>query len=100
MTPARANAKETSESLTRIRIFAFTHPKIHRGGSLICFLLVTMLDHKKNSTSGKIFIEQLADCILLQRYATLSVKMAARVSDEIDVRVRAAIPAFSVKLEW
>ena len=26
--------------------------------------------------------------------------MAARVSDEIDVLVRAAIPAFSVKLEW
>ena len=99
MTPARANAKETSESPIRIRIFSFTHPKIHRGGSLICFLLVTILDHKKQYFWKK-FIEQLADCILLQRYATLSVKMAARVSDEIDVRVRAAIPAFSVKLEW
>ena len=42
----------------------------------------------------------MADCILLQRYATLSVKMAARVSDEIDVRVRAGIPAFTVNTEW
>ena len=46
VTAARATAKETSESPIRTRIFTFTHPKIHRGGSLICFLLVTMLDHK------------------------------------------------------
>ena len=56
MTPARATAKEASESPTQIRILTFTHPKIHTLGARGFSCAVSDFGHVfKKVTRARVF---------------------------------------------